>query len=180
MNECWISLYPEQIRGWKRAGDYFALPLLPFTPNQSTFHQFSTELFTSRMGKIRRIEIENFKSYKKQVIGPFYQFQSIIGPNGSGKIEDLYSRLLVSRWNADRYDSIGKSNLMDAISFVLGVRTGQLRGTNLRDLIHRVEGTDISPKIKVRYLRSPFPQLLQLLYAISPSPSGNPENCRFE
>ena len=29
-----------------------------------------------------------------------------------------------------------KSNLMDAISFVLGVRTGQLRGTQLKDLIY--------------------------------------------
>ncbi|KAI3968840.1 hypothetical protein MKX01_028990 [Papaver californicum] len=48
-------------------------------------------------GKIVRLELENFKSYKGlQVIGPFYDFTAIIGPNGAGK-----------------------SNLMDAISFVL-------------------------------------------------------------
>ncbi|KAL8523126.1 hypothetical protein ACS0TY_013195 [Phlomoides rotata] len=65
-------------------------------------------------GKISRLELENFKSYKgHQVIGPFYDFTAIIGPNGAGK-----------------------SNLMDAISFVLGVRTGQLRGVQLRDLIY--------------------------------------------
>ncbi|KAL8513780.1 hypothetical protein ACS0TY_013045 [Phlomoides rotata] len=65
-------------------------------------------------GKISRLELENFKSYKgHQVIGPFYDFTAIIGPNGAGK-----------------------SNLMDAISFVLGVRTGQLRAVQLRDLIY--------------------------------------------
>lgn len=65
-------------------------------------------------GKIDRIELENFKSYKgHQVIGPFFDFTTIIGPNGSGK-----------------------SNLMDAISFVLGVRTSQLRGAQLKDLIY--------------------------------------------
>lgn len=71
-------------------------------------------------GKIHRIELENFKSYKgHQVIGPFYDFTAIIGPNGSGK-----------------------SNLMDAISFVLGVRTGQLRGAQLKDLIYAFEDRD--------------------------------------
>lgn len=29
---------------------------------------------------------------------------------------------------------------MDAVSFVLGVKTKQLRGTRLRDLVYRVEG----------------------------------------
>lgn len=38
------------------------------------------------MGKLIRIEVENFKSYKgQQTIGPFHQFTSVIGPNGSGK-----------------------------------------------------------------------------------------------
>lgn len=65
-------------------------------------------------GKIHRLELENFKSYKgHQIIGPFYDFTAIIGPNGAGK-----------------------SNLMDAISFVLGVRTGHLRGAQLKDLIY--------------------------------------------
>ncbi|MED6186217.1 hypothetical protein PIB30_064726 [Stylosanthes scabra] len=65
-------------------------------------------------GRIHRLEVENFKSYKgHQVIGPFFDFTAIIGPNGARK-----------------------SNLMDAISFVLGVRTGHLLGKRLRDLIY--------------------------------------------
>lgn len=37
------------------------------------------------MGKLIRIEVENFKSYKgQQIIGPFHQFTSVIGPNGAG------------------------------------------------------------------------------------------------
>lgn len=64
-------------------------------------------------GRIDRIVVENFKSYKgRQTIGPFKGFTAIIGPNGSGK-----------------------SNLMDAISFVLGIRTAQLRGS-LRELLY--------------------------------------------
>ncbi|TGZ79951.1 RecF/RecN/SMC protein [Ascodesmis nigricans] len=68
------------------------------------------------MGKLVRLELENFKSYKgHQVIhlGDGY-FTSIVGPNGSGK-----------------------SNSMDAISFVLGIKSSQLRSTHLRDLIYR-------------------------------------------
>lgn len=43
-------------------------------------------LFLGVMGKLIRIEVENFKSYKgQQIIGPFHQFTSVIGPNGSGK-----------------------------------------------------------------------------------------------
>ncbi|KAI9263440.1 RecF/RecN/SMC [Phascolomyces articulosus] len=67
------------------------------------------------MGRLVRLEVENFKSYKgQQTIGPFHKFTSIIGPNGSGK-----------------------SNLMDAISFVLGVHSSHLRSHNLRDMIYR-------------------------------------------
>ncbi|TIB71418.1 hypothetical protein E3Q08_01295, partial [Wallemia mellicola] len=61
------------------------------------------------------IEVEDFKSYKgRHRIGPFSPFTSIIGSNGGGK-----------------------SNLMDAISFVLGVKSAHLRGSNIRDLIYR-------------------------------------------
>lgn len=64
-------------------------------------------------GRVVHLEIENFKSYRgKVLIGPFYDFTTIIGPNGSGK-----------------------SNVMDAISFVLGVRTAHLRG-NLKELLY--------------------------------------------
>lgn len=71
------------------------------------------------IGRIDRLEVENFKSYKgHQQIGPFKNFTAIIGPNGSGK-----------------------SNVMDAISFVLGVRTNQLRGS-LRELLYSSSAED--------------------------------------
>jgi structural maintenance of chromosome 1 len=68
------------------------------------------------MGKLMRIELFNFKSYKGHQridFGDSY-FTSIIGPNGSGK-----------------------SNSMDAISFVLGIKSSQLRSASLKDLIYR-------------------------------------------
>jgi len=67
----------------------------------------------AQKGRIIRLEIENFKSYRgHQQIGPFYDFTAVVGANGSGK-----------------------SNLMDAISFVLGVKTAQLRG-HLKELLY--------------------------------------------
>uniref|UniRef100_A0A7S2SMC1 Structural maintenance of chromosomes protein n=1 Tax=Mucochytrium quahogii TaxID=96639 RepID=A0A7S2SMC1_9STRA len=70
------------------------------------------------MGRIIRIEVEDFKSYKGfQTIGPFKNFTAVIGPNGAGK-----------------------SNLMDAISFVVGVQTRQLRGEQLKDLVYNADG----------------------------------------
>ncbi|KAA3682353.1 structural maintenance of chromosome 1 [Paragonimus westermani] len=63
-------------------------------------------------GRLKYIELENYKSYKgRQVIGPFSTFTAIIGPNGSGK-----------------------SNLMDAISFVLGENTRHLRVRRLNSV----------------------------------------------
>ncbi|KAL6658112.1 hypothetical protein ACP70R_003698 [Stipagrostis hirtigluma subsp. patula] len=71
-------------------------------------------------GRIHRLEVENFKSYKgSQTIGPFFGFTAIVGPNGAGK-----------------------SNLMDAISFVLGVRSAHLRGARLRDLVYALDDGD--------------------------------------
>lgn len=82
-------------------------------------------------GKILRLELENFKSYKgHQIIGPFYDFTAIIGPNGAGK-----------------------SNLMDAISFVLGVRTGQLRGAQLKDLIYAYDDKEKEQKGRRAFVR---------------------------
>jgi len=52
-------------------------------------------------------------------IGPFRKFTCIIGPDGAGK-----------------------SNFMDAISFVLGVQARQLCSEKLRDLVYRMEGKD--------------------------------------
>lgn len=46
--------------------------------------QFTGGIVTT-MGRLIKLELENFKSYSgKQIIGPFDQFTSIIGPNGSG------------------------------------------------------------------------------------------------
>lgn len=75
-------------------------------------------------GYLDRLELENFKSYKGlQVIGPFRKFTAIIGPNGAGKEMRyvLYYLYLT-----------GKSNLMDAISFVLGEQTRNLRVKSLK------------------------------------------------
>ncbi|KAI9771833.1 MAG: Structural maintenance of chromosomes protein 1 [Geoglossum simile] len=68
------------------------------------------------MGKLMRLELFNFKSYKGHHTLLFADsyFTSIIGPNGSGK-----------------------SNSMDAISFVLGIKSSHLRSSHLRDLVYR-------------------------------------------
>uniref|UniRef100_A0A2P2LWW5 Structural maintenance of chromosomes protein n=6 Tax=Rhizophora mucronata TaxID=61149 RepID=A0A2P2LWW5_RHIMU len=82
-------------------------------------------------GKIVKLEMENFKSYKgMQTIGPFKDFTAIIGPNGAGK-----------------------SNLMDAISFVLGVRTGHLRGGQLKDLIYAYDDREKEQKGRRAFVR---------------------------
>ncbi|XP_036374115.1 structural maintenance of chromosomes protein 1B [Megalops cyprinoides] len=66
------------------------------------------------MGFLRQLDVENFKSWRgKQVIGPFKRFNCVIGTNGSGK-----------------------SNVMDALSFVMGDRAANLRVRHTRDLIH--------------------------------------------
>ncbi|XP_041111222.1 structural maintenance of chromosomes protein 1B isoform X2 [Polyodon spathula] len=66
------------------------------------------------MGYLKQIDVENFKSWRgRQIIGPFKRFNCIIGTNGSGK-----------------------SNVMDALSFVMGERAVNLRVKHTRDLIH--------------------------------------------
>lgn len=68
------------------------------------------------MGRLKSIELYNFKSYKgvqRVEFGSSF-FTSIIGPNGAGK-----------------------SNMMDAISFVLGIKSNALRSGHLADLIYR-------------------------------------------
>lgn len=87
------------------------------------------------MGRLHRLELENFKSYLgTQIIGPFENFSAIVGPNGSGK-----------------------SNMMDAISFVLGVQSKHLRSTHLKELIFR-QDADSAParraSVKLVYIVS--------------------------
>lgn len=68
---------------------------------------------------LEKIHIENFKSYKgKHVIGPFYRFTCIVGPNGCGK-----------------------SNIMDAVSFALGINTQHLRSENVSNLANNESGS---------------------------------------
>lgn len=89
------------------------------------------------MGRLDRLELENFKSYGGHVVvGPFKGFTAVVGTNGSGK-----------------------SNLMDAISFVLGVRTTQLRGNQLRDLVYRnQEDENDDPSRRRAYVKLVYQQ----------------------
>lgn len=67
---------------------------------------------------LESLEIEDFKSFRgKHVIGPMKKFTAIVGPNGSG----------ITYLETKNISSLGKSNFMDAISFVLGEK-----GINLR------------------------------------------------
>lgn len=110
-------------------------------------------------GRIERIEVFNFKSYKgEQTIGPFHKFSAVIGPNGAGK-----------------------SNLMDAVSFVLGVKTKQLRGTRLRDLVYRVEGDQMEGTeeerawVQLVFLHGPEGEERELLFRREITPAGSSE-----
>ncbi|XP_029697016.1 structural maintenance of chromosomes 1B isoform X2 [Takifugu rubripes] len=93
------------------------------------------ELRTSgrtKMGYLKQIEIENFKSWRgRRIIGPLMRFSCIIGTNGSGK-----------------------SNLMDALSFAMGERSSTLRVKQLRDLIHGAhigQPVSDSASVAIRY-----------------------------
>ncbi|RLF43697.1 MAG: hypothetical protein DRN09_04370, partial [Thermoplasmata archaeon] len=63
---------------------------------------------------LKEIHMENFKSFGKKVVVPFFPgFTAITGPNGSGK-----------------------SNIGDAIRFVLGPKSSKvIRAERLTDLI---------------------------------------------
>lgn len=105
-------------------------------------------------GRIVHIEVENFKSYRgRQVIGPFYEFTAVVGANGSGK-----------------------SNLMDAISFVLGVKTAHLRGS-LKELLYlNSEGRDEQDRPRRGYVKLVFQttegEEVHFMRAIVPSSSN--------
>jgi chromosome segregation protein len=65
------------------------------------------------MTKIKRVELTGFKSFRKQTVIPFFEgLTAVVGENGSGK-----------------------SNLFDAINFVMGRRSSQLRADRLEHLI---------------------------------------------
>ena len=65
--------------------------------------------------KITKLILENFKSFEgRHEIGLFQNFTVVMGPNGSGK-----------------------SNIIDALSFALGMNNHFLRTKNLKDLISK-------------------------------------------
>lgn len=85
--------------------------------------------------------VNNFKSYRgRHLIGPLRRFTGIIGPNGAGASHCQYRKGLII------FLYLGKSNLMDAMSFVLGVQARHMRGSNLSDLIYRLSGSKLQPE----------------------------------
>ena len=73
------------------------------------------------------IELQNFKSFEgHHVIGPFLNLTAVVGPNGGGK-SSLFNT------------SIGKSNILDAIAFVLLLRHISKKHKHLKELIYREE-----------------------------------------
>ncbi|RLE34141.1 chromosome segregation protein SMC, partial [Candidatus Acetothermia bacterium] len=65
------------------------------------------------MATINKVELVGFKSFRKRTVIPFFDgVTAVVGENGSGK-----------------------SNLFDAISFVMGRRSSQLRADRLEHLI---------------------------------------------
>lgn len=68
-------------------------------------------------GFVKWVRVENFKSFRGShliELGAVGRLSCIVGPNGSGK-----------------------SNLVDAVSFALGLQSRQLRSTRLEDLVYR-------------------------------------------
>jgi len=65
------------------------------------------------MTRIKKVELTGFKSFRKETVIPFFEgLTAVVGENGSGK-----------------------SNLFDAVSFVMGRRSSQLRADRLEHLI---------------------------------------------
>lgn len=105
---------------------------------------------------LKNIEVDNFKSYKgRMTIGPLKGFTAVIGPNGSGRL-CLPGFFGFPLWfissinNAAVFcDYTGKSNFMDAISFVMGEKTSSLRVKRFNELIH---GASIGMPVARRYV----------------------------
>ena len=73
------------------------------------------------MIKVNKVVLTGFKSFRKRTVVPFFDgMTAIIGENGSGK-----------------------SNLFDAISFVMGRRSSQLRSDRMEHLIFNGGGRPI-------------------------------------
>lgn len=89
------------------------------------------------------IDFKSYKGHHVLLFGDAY-FTSIIGPNGSGKSNSFVLSPLLSpgnsSWKYSKYwfDLDTDAHIrMDAISFVLGIKSSHLRSMNLRDLVYR-------------------------------------------
>ncbi|KAJ5076652.1 intein-containing structural maintenance of chromosomes smc family member precursor [Anaeramoeba ignava] len=72
----------------------------------------------SKIIKLKRIEVENFKSYEgKQIIGPFSKFNSIIGPNGTGKCFGKNTRILMHNKKCKKAKDIKENDLIMGENF---------------------------------------------------------------
>ena len=80
---------------------------------KSTVQRARAQLLCPARADLTRADFKSYRGRHTLLFADSY-FTSIIGPNGSGK-----------------------SNSMDAISFVLGVRSAQLRSDKLQDLVYR-------------------------------------------
>jgi predicted ATP-dependent endonuclease of OLD family len=103
---------------------------------------------------IVEVEVCNFKSYSGvQTLGPFKTFTAVVGPNGAGK-----------------------SNVMDALCFALGLKSAQLRGHNLGDLVHaRGEGRIAPSSGYVEIVFEETPGKARLRFKRSVTRSGSSE-----
>lgn len=72
------------------------------------------------MGRLIRIEAENFKSYAgTQIIGPFKDFTAVIGPNGAGK-SNLMDAIRYDIYTGKRGRSVGKAGSKQFRQFGIG------------------------------------------------------------
>jgi len=103
--------------------------------------------------RIDHLVLYNFKSFLgMHVIGPLLEFTAIIGPNGGGK-----------------------SNIMDAVSFVLGVRSHDLRASNLKELVFRRESERVSELVRNAYVELHFKTERELVFKRTISTTGASE-----
>jgi len=74
----------------------------------------NTAVHAVRLGCIKGMHISNFKSFENEhYVGPFTRFTCVIGPNGGGK-----------------------SNVLDAIQFVLGMSIRSMRCRSIDELLY--------------------------------------------
>jgi structural maintenance of chromosome 1 len=82
--------------------------------DQEALVQNNRDIGNLRVRHIKSLTITNFKSFQgKHYVGPFTDFTAVIGPNGGGK-----------------------SNVLDAIAFALGLTIRDLRCASPEELVY--------------------------------------------